>query len=580
MKYQKPNLLKKGAIWTHYLSKCTSIFSTQFIVYLLDKIINGWSFKFTENIKNAQLQHSERKYDELNNYEKIKINNDFAQDMNNGFLIKTVEERNIIPLFLGPKYKSNGAVVWRLIRDAKRKEVGTQCLNHFMTDENATTAMPQLITICAMCMTIGVGGYLFKRDLKNAFRLLGLVKEEWSYLCYRHRGKKLTDTRQVWGTRTACKYCNELGQVVCQMFIHIFGCKEDMVQLKNFVDDFIGGAKGKAMAAIYTETLAMFCNELGLDDNINKPEGPVRIIKLTGFYYRMWPRLTVSLPRDKKAIMIVTISLWLINQMVDTMELESLMGSLYWSCSLVWPMKAFCRRLTEWSTQELLKQHGQRYHRWIPLIPWVEKDLKIHRWFLLQSNEVDMVDVLKVRKTTLIGLTDGATNGSREKGTWCPGIGGILYNINIQNGKWFSAYLPTPYQNSYFEYLKNHQKKFNIQHFEMISVITLIHTYTKEIVNHESRGIMVFNDNKPIVWDIINKSAKDEFLMACISWLIMWSVKNKTWFTIHDIRTHDNFYADALSRFDLKRFHELANENNNHFIRKSSDPIFPNIWDY
>ena len=150
-----------------------------------------------------------------------------------------------------------------------------------------------------MCITLGVGAWIFKRDLKQAFRLLGLVFKDWPYACYYHKGHLFMDTRQLWGTRVACKYCNELVQVVCLMFIELFGMEDDMVELRSHVDDIMGGARTKIHAVIYTQLLAMFIDLLGLEDNIEKPEGPAQKLKMSGIYYTTFPSLIISLPPDK-----------------------------------------------------------------------------------------------------------------------------------------------------------------------------------------------------------------------------------------------------------------------------------------
>ena len=491
--------------------------------------------------------------------------------MNNGGSIK-----NIIPLFLGPKYKSHGKVVWRLIRDAKREVDGYYNINRFQLDRNAETKMPLIKYLCFLAIQMGVGCWFFKRDLKNAFRLLGLILSDWKFAGYYHNGCYFCDTRQIWGTRVACKWCNELVQLVGEMFKHLFTLPDKPLELENHVDDFMGMTKTKEDALLYTNSLAKFCNVLGLNDNPEKPEGPAQELKLVGIMFKSVPSLVLYFPNEKRIKLFIKLTLWRINKFVGTKEFDSVLGSINWFCILAWPLKAFTRRLIEFNIK-LKQKYGDEQNIITELPNWVWKDLKVHYNYLKIQREIPMENLIRKHKTSLIAYTDGATNGSREKG-WQPGIGGLILSDMNKTIYWFSERVPTYLVDKYLSEYNEAVLEYNIQNFEMLSVVSLIYTYTEIIKKHPSKGLLIYNDNSSTVRHIIKKSARNEFNMACVRWLINWLAVNQIWIKIDDISTKDNYLADALSRFDLQRFfndvkHEKFETNN-----KASKLRIPPVW--
>ncbi len=254
---------------------------------------------------------------------------------------------------------------------------------------------------------------------------------------------------------------------------------------------------------------------------------------------------------------------------------RSLMGSMRWICALVHPFSAYLRRL-----QKRANEHSRKYGERNGLIKFNHEDVKDCRMlvdWLDRFDKVSMYDIIGLRNRHRVMIfTDGATNGAKPN--WNPGIGGFC------NGYWYMDIVPKKFVNRYLKFLDEHKsivydKETDIAHFEALGVVVALNTFKGLIGPHDLIDIRC--DNQICVYDFINKNSDDVLRMDCVRCAVHFaSTIVDSRIEITYIKTGNNYYADALSKFDIKRFRELCIHNNHPFRSRPLTPKYPNldIW--
>ncbi len=185
----------------------------------------------------------------------------------------------------------------------------------------------------------------------------------------------------------------------------------------------------------------------------------------------------------------------------------------------------------------------------IPLCPWECKDLWWFDLFLDKVTEIDIIDYCDPFLPEDEMHFDGATNGSRETG-WCPGFG-VWYK-----GNYIAAKIPEKYTNIFRSTHTTYAREFAIPHFEMIAIITGLHTF-RHLLKRGSKLVLV-TDSKHVEGIMKNKNSSDEFLQSCLRWLCMFHFTEKVKLYVIYRNTKFNKIPDNGSRFRWIAMRKLA----------------------
>eukprot|EP01083_Nonionella_stella_P287269 977757_1 len=389
-------------------------------------------------------------------------------------------------------------------------ENGSTCINEETPEENYKTSLPQTIDFCKAIIRAGQFALLHKLDWADAFRQLGILQKVWTLLGYDWDNHWLIDTRDIYGSRAASLLRDE-----------------DNFELLNYIDDHVGAISSTPdsdrirenwIRDKYIEFLVL----CGIDEKEAKRFGLDWRLEICGLVYDTTD-MTVGPGLDKKVKVIQSLLAIASLRKLPSDEFESLLGSLSWFSQLIWPGKAFLRRL-----RMKLTNHKRQFGIAIRILYFDDEEVKDALWWLKYVHKLDRVSMYDVTNTAARPRayiwTDGATNGSREKGTWNPGLGGYF------DGRYFSATVPLRLVDRYVDSSIDYSKEMNIAHFEALAIIVALNTFDQFI----PRGT--------------------DLIMKCDNTICEGVFENKNSDDIHWLDTRANYLSDALSRFDFDAF--------------------------
>ena len=116
--------------------------------------------------------------------------------------------------------------------------------------------------------------------------------------------------------------------------------------------------------------------------------------------------------------------------------------------------------------------------------------------------------------------------------------------------------------------------KPSIEYMELFAVAKSIYLWGDSVQN---KRIYLFCDNQAVVSMINNVTSSCKNCMVLIRKITLKSLETNTRIFAKFVRTHDNFFADTLSRFQMSRFWSLARQHNYQF-HTNSERIPEELW--
>ena len=205
-------------------------------------------------------------------------------------------------------------------------------------------------------------------------------------------------------------------------------------------------------------------------------------------------------------------------------ELLSLIGKLSFICKVVRPGRIFLRRLIDISTTV------NKLHHHITLNSETRADIK---WWIDFLPTWNRTSIIPDPFTTLSSDIKLHTDAS------CIGFGAIYQSA------WIQAAWPQEYLN----------KNFDIDFKELFAIVAATKTW-----GHQWAGkrIVFLTDNLPItqIWQI--GSTKSKELMTLVRNLYLTAARLECFISLKHVYGLHNPIADAISRFQVGKFRELA----------------------
>ena len=208
---------------------------------------------------------------------------------------------------------------------------------------------------------------------------------------------------------------------------------------------------------------------------------------------------------------------------VTLRELQSLLGLLNFTCSVVVPGRAFLRRMID------LTKGIQRPHHRIRLTKETKYDIQVWLSFLQNFNGKTFfyTELWEASNPSEV-FTDAA--GSK-------GYGAIF-------GKhWFFGAWPETW------------KLLNITFLEFFPIVIALRIWGSLMANR----CVIFNTDNAALVDIINHhTSKHKLVMILVRDLVLTSLRHNIMFRARHIRGVHNTPADYISRFQVDKFKELC----------------------
>ena len=119
----------------------------------------------------------------------------------------------------------------------------------------------------------------------------------------------------------------------------------------------------------------------------------------------------------------------------------------------------------------------------------------------------------------------------------------------------------------------------DIQILEMWAVVLAINSFFPDFVQPFTR-ISLLVDNTSVVYALLRKTSRNSDILKLLKWFVEWSAERRCIWKVSYIATSDNVFADALSRRNLERFQEFAEDCDRPFVQCSTETRIPNEFRY
>lgn len=379
---------------------------------------------------------------------------------------------------------------------------------------------------------MGRGCFLIKLDVKAAYKIVPVRREDWCLLGFKWEEKWYYERVLPFGLRSSCRLW-ELYAAALRHFIAVsLDIPVDRVVI-HYVDDFLFVVKLESDAQHLLDRALALCEELGVPIASEKTEGPTTCLTFLGIELDT-VKMEARLPPDKLLELQQLCAVWERKDTASVQELQSIVGSLQFACCVVRPGRYYLRRL---------QSHIARIRKWsksnlarFTLPRAVIADIEWWLKFISTWNGVSLLyesDWVEAAKIEL--FTDACNTG----------FGGY-YDGQWFAGRWTDEQLAVAHR----------QAKLSMPFLEMHALVYAAATFGPLWAGKK----VVFRcDCKPVVQAINRCSSRRPEMMHLLRLLSTTAVEYGFDFKCVHLPGVDNSIADILSRDgDCEQFRALC----------------------
>ena len=151
-------------------------------------------------------------------------------------------------------------------------------INDFIPDTFATVSYTTLAFALKLIIVTGVNVYLAKSDIKSAFRLLPLRKEDYNLLCFRWEDQFFYDRCLPMGARSSC-FLFESFSTALEFLVKARGHKG----VCHYLDDFLFIHSSHEGCSKMLEDFKQICSDIKVPLAEDKTVEPTQDIEFLGF---------------------------------------------------------------------------------------------------------------------------------------------------------------------------------------------------------------------------------------------------------------------------------------------------------
>ena len=364
----------------------------------------------------------------------------------------------------------------------------------------------------------GRGCALAKTDIKNAFRLIPVSPSDYNLLGICWRDEFYVDRNLAMGLSSSCK----IFEFFSSALEWIARNKLQIPGILHLLDDFLIVSNSISSCDNELKAFLRTCDELGVPMAPEKTVGPSCVLSFAGIELDT-TIMEARLPSDKLTKCRTLIQDFITRKKVTLKELQSLIGLLNFTCSVIVPSRTFLRRLIN------LTVGIKRPRYFIRLNRETISDLQLWLTFLEAYNGRSFFfDYVWLSSTKLHLYTDAA--GSLGYGA--------VFGSHWFYGTWPDRWIGT-----------------NIIILEMFPIVVSISIWASKL---ENKCILFHTDNQGLVEVINKKTTKDKKLLAPLRALVLQCLKHNILFRAIHVPGVLNVKTDALSRLQVMKFKSLG----------------------
>ena len=436
------------------------------------------------------------------------------------------------PLGLTPKKRDGEQTGWRMIFDLSCPQ--GQSVNDGIPREFGTLQYESFQHALQLVAQAGPNSLLLKKDLKTAFRQVGISPLDWHLFIFSWREKYYIDMYLAFGLRTSPRIYNMFAEGIHWTLDH--SCNW---VLSHYVDDFLGIFPAGTNLTVESTKFNQICADFGFPSEPSKDEMGTRVNHL-GFEVDT-VSMTATLSENKRNRAIKLLSSLINRKAVAATTLEHLLGFLSHCCEVVPVGRPFLRHLFNSLATANASNRDRNPYRYTRLSRHARRDML---WWLLFLQHWSCISIIQIKRP----LHEIWTDASGTKG-----IGGI-YLTHL-----FSAHVP-----------RRHRKK----HINWKEMYAVLYAFLMWHPHWENGELLVHCDNDAVVDAINKRSIRGPTITPLQTLLLIAALFNITISAVW-IPTASNSIADALSRHNFKRLANLGFQDYDHHNIRNSEPQAP-----
>jgi hypothetical protein len=376
--------------------------------------------------------------------------------------------------------------------------------------------------VCAVIGNLPPGVLLAKFDIKDAFRLIRVRKEDQFLLGLRFMGLYYYERCLPFGLKPSPGIFEIFASA-----INIFGLEDGVKFLLHYLDDFILITNKERGHREYETVLSTF-KKLGVELAVEKLSTPCSSLEFLGIIIDT-VSMTLRLPEDKLTYYRSIINRWIMKPSGSLKELQSLIGTLVYSARIIQHGNTFYHHLIH-QVREATKgmKAGKFSHRQVRLNNEAIQELQWWKYFIIEWNGSNIIppgiDQFPLAKRHSL-LTDACTTGM---GAWFKGHQYVLH-------AWSEKELKEA----------TREQAISMPYLELLSILHSVNVWQKELANN---AIDLQSDCDPVVKAINKGYSREPSLHHLLRLLFFITSLNKIYISCSHIAGVDNKEADALSR--------------------------------
>lgn len=420
---------------------------------------------------------------------------------------------------LGVVPKKDGT--WRLINHLSAP-LGNS-INDYIDPLDYSLQYSTIDDAISICHTLGRGALMAKVDLKHAFRLCPVRRQDWHLLGIHWRGQYYVDKCLPFGLRSAPYLFNMVAEALQWILREYFTVQHSFHYLDDF---FFAGPADSPTCLRALEDMLLLCSAVQAPLKPEKVLGPSPVLVILGIELDT-VQMQARLPEEKLTTLLEELHAFSLlpssNHTCTKRQLLSLIGKLAFACKVIPAGRIFLRRLLDLahSRDELD-------------VPFALGDeaMKDILWWLKFGRSWNGTAF----------FLDPTWTPTHEFHLFTDASGTLGYGA-YWNGAWFSQAWPPQFSAKPIEWK------------ELFAIVMAAETWG----SHWSGKRLLFHcDNQAIVQIWQSSLSRCSDLMHLVRALFFIAAQHNFNVIIRHIPGIDNSIADSLSRLQISRFRSLA----------------------
>lgn len=419
----------------------------------------------------------------------------------------------VSPIGLVPKREPNS---YRLIHHLSYPDGAS--INDNIDPDLATVQYSSFDQAVEKVRFLGQGCYMAKTDIESAFRIIPIHPLDYQLLGFHFKGLFYYDRCLPMGASSSCSIFNCFSSALKW----IAQSKLAIHHIIHILDDFLILEKSKNKCGTDLRVFLDLCKALGDPIKHNKTVTATNKITFMGLEIDS-TLMEARLPNEKLAKLRSLLNTYKGKRKIKLKELQSLLGLLNFCCQVVWPGRAFLRRLTD-LTKGITKPH----HR-VTLSKEGRRDIEAWHLFAEYFNGKHiLLDQRWLTSQSLHLYTDAS--GS-------VGYGAIL-DTHWFYGSWSDQFIV-----------------YQITYKELFPIVLAIEIWGTKLTN---KCILLHSDNNAVVHIINKQTCKDKDIMFLVRRLVLACMKWNILIRSEHVQGKQNDLADMLSRLQIAQLRQKA----------------------